>query len=70
MLSLRRANHHFALAMGVGANASRPFESTLDSYTRKAYYTKIASGRKADTVTLGRSTMLLTLRSTATLQMT
>ena len=34
------------------------------------YYTKIASGRKADTVTLGRSTMLLTLRSTATLQMT
>ena len=35
-----------------------------------ARYSKIASGRKADTVTLGRSTMLLTLRSTATLQMT
>ena len=33
------------------------------------YPWKMPSGKKADTVTLGRSTMLLTFRSTATLQM-
>ena len=36
----------------------------------KNRYMKMSSGRKAETVTLGRSTRLLTFRSTATLQMT
>ena len=34
------------------------------------YPWKISSGKNADTVTLGKSTTLLILRSTATLQMT
>ena len=49
-----------------GPTTARPTSNMAPT----THYSKIASGRKADTVTLGRSTILLTLRSTATLQMT
>ncbi len=52
-----------ATAMTVEAN-SVEFSITFPRYT------KMSSGRNADTVTFGRSTMLLTFRSTATLHIT
>lgn len=52
-----------ATAMTVEAN-SVEFSITFPRYT------KMSSGKNADTVTFGRSTMLLTFRSTATLHIT
>ena len=59
----------FFLLLGLGVKDPVSNPQMASTAISAPHFWKMSSGKNADTVTLGKSTALLILRSTATLQM-